>query len=443
MGSYLADAMAGQWEQLQHFWCTPSLRIPIINIWVATFGGALHGPCTTFFMLELGLTTAQIGNGGMLMSLPDLFLAPLYGWALDRFGAYPVICLTAGCCALGCIVRGFATSVMHVYIGSAIIGLGASNLWVSVLSHISQHTEPSKREACVSAFVFQVATLRIVGKGAYFPCVWLLERCGVSSLFMRYRIMMVTCPFFCIFGWVALACCGGAVRRGAPQLASKAPPPTAGVEAGAGATPGAASRRVWPLSFVVIAVGVLLDAVARTSASVAWPLIARDRWGWGASEFAGPVFVEAVVSALLVFFAPTLSERAGGGARTSVALSLLAALLAGCASASFTTGVLVLLLAVLAMKDPCLRALGSLTLPLLLQGRAFALMSATRSLGDTLGNWVATRLYEPATAVGASAPLLLAGGLLLLEAIVLAATFQLRRAHKAKASPPVTPMPRP
>jgi len=333
--------MAGQWEQLQHFWRTPSLRIPIINIWVATFGGALHGPCTTFFLLELGLTTVEIGNGGMLMSLPDLFLAPLYGWALDRFGAYPVICVTAGCCALGCVVRGFATSVMHVYIGSAIIGLGASNLWVSVLSHISQHTEPSKREACVSAFVFQVATLRIVGKGAYFPCVWLLERCGVSSLFMRYRIMMVTCPFFCIFGWVALACCGGAVRRGTPQLASKASkaqPPTAAAEAGAEESkfdeaPACSkpARRVWSLSFVVIATGVLLDAVARTSASVAWPLIARDRWGWGASEFAIPVFIEALVSAALVFFAPTLSERAGGGARTSVALALLAALLAGCA----------------------------------------------------------------------------------------------------------------
>ena len=104
LAGYLHEAIAGQWEQLQHFWRTPALRIPIINIWVATFGAALHGPCTTFFLLELGLTTAEIGNGGMLMSLPDLFLAPLYGWALDRFGAYPVICVTAGCCAFGCIV---------------------------------------------------------------------------------------------------------------------------------------------------------------------------------------------------------------------------------------------------------------------------------------------------------------------------------------------------
>ncbi len=451
MTNWLVSAASGQWEQLQHFWCTPSLRIPIFNIWVATFGAALHGPCTTFFLLELGLSTVEIGNAGMMMSLPDLFLAPVYGWALDKFGAYPTICLTAGCCAFGCVIRGFALTVTHVYIGSIIIGLGASNLWVSVLSHISQHTEPAKREACVSAFVFQVATLRIVGKASYFPCVWLLEHAaGVTDLFTRYRIMMVTCPFFCIFGWVALACCGGAVRRSAlPQQRSTQPaeeapapahpPPQQQQPAAARAS----ALHGWPLSFVVIAAAVLVDAVARTSTSVAWPLLAKDRWGWSASEFAFPLFLESFASALLVFFAPTLSERAGGGARTSVALALVAALLAASVSVAFGTALMVALLGSLAMKDPCLRALGSLTLPLLLQGRAFAIMSATRSLGDTVGNWAATRLFEPATAAGASAPLLLAGGLLLLEAVMIGATFPLgsREADKAKASPPVTPMP--
>ena len=168
----LLSAFTTQWEQAKHFWCTPALRLPILNIWVATFGGALHAPCTTFFLLELGLTNTEIGNGGMLMSFPDLILAPLYGYAFDRFGAYPVICTTAACCAFGCLVRGFATSVAHVYLGSLIIGMGASNLWVSVLSHISQHTETDRREACVSAFVFQVATLRILGKSAWWWLHW-------------------------------------------------------------------------------------------------------------------------------------------------------------------------------------------------------------------------------------------------------------------------------
>ena len=106
----LLSAFTTQWEQAKHFWCTPALRLPILNIWVATFGGALHAPCTTFFLLELGLTNTEIGNGGMLMSFPDLILAPLYGYAFDRFGAYPVICTTAACCAFGCLVRGFLRS---------------------------------------------------------------------------------------------------------------------------------------------------------------------------------------------------------------------------------------------------------------------------------------------------------------------------------------------
>lgn len=435
--SWLLHAASAQWDQVVHFMTTPALRLPMLNIWVATFGGALHAPCTTFFLLELGLTPEQIGNGGMLMSFPDLFVAPLYGYALDRFGAFPVVCATAGCCAFGCLIRGAAMTVMHVYIGSAIIGLGAANLWVSVLSHLVQNTAPEKREACVSAFVFQVSILRILGKSAYFPCVYVLEQIGIDSLFMRYRIMMLTCPFFCVFGWISLVCCGGAVRRSRAAASDKA-----------AATPAAAAasgsaRDFVQLGFLVIAASVFIDAVARTSSSVVWPLIAKDKYGYGASEFAAPLFAESIASAATVFFAPTLSERLGGGARSSVALAVLCAALAALGAFSFRNALLVALLALLSAKDPSLRALGSLTLPPLLQGRAFAAMSAVRSLGDTLGNWAATRLLGGlAISAVANGPLLLAGVLLVAEAALLAAAFPLRRrgaSTKARASPPVSP----
>lgn len=437
--SWIADAASAQWGQARHFMTTPALRLPMLNIWVATFGGALHAPCTTFFLLELGLTPEQIGNGGMLMSFPDLFVAPLYGYALDRIGAFPVVCATAGCCAFGCLIRGAAVTVMHVYIGSAIIGLGAANLWVSVLSHLVQNTAPEKREACVSAFVFQVSILRIVGKSAYFPCVYLLERMGCESLFMRYRIMMLTCPFFCVFGWISLVCCGGAVRRSRATASDRAAA-TAAASSGGG---GGSARDFVQLGFLVIAAGVFIDAVARTSSSVAWPLIAKEQYGYGASEFAAPLFAESIASAATVFVAPTLSERLGGGARSSVALAVLCAGLAVLGAFSFRNALLVALLALLSAKDPSLRALGSLTLPPLLQGRAFAAMSAVRSLGDTLGNWAATRLLGGlAISAFANGPLLLAGVLLLVEATLLAAAFPLRRrgaSTKARASPPVSP----
>ena len=37
-------------------------RAPLISIYVATAGGALHDPVTTFFYLELGASTQQLGE---------------------------------------------------------------------------------------------------------------------------------------------------------------------------------------------------------------------------------------------------------------------------------------------------------------------------------------------------------------------------------------------
>ena len=61
----------------------------------------------------------------------------------------------------------------------------------------------------------------------------------------------------------------------------------------------------------------------------------------GASEFAAPLFAESLASAATVFFAPTLSERLGGGARASVALAVLCAALAATAAVSFGNALLV------------------------------------------------------------------------------------------------------
>ena len=36
-------------------WCRS--EVPMLGIWVASFGGALHGPVTTYFQVELGAST--------------------------------------------------------------------------------------------------------------------------------------------------------------------------------------------------------------------------------------------------------------------------------------------------------------------------------------------------------------------------------------------------
>jgi MFS family permease len=61
-----------------------------------------------------------------------VLLAPFYGWILDTCGGYVAISIASVACALGCIVRGFATNVDQLYVGTAFLGLGAGNLWTMV-----------------------------------------------------------------------------------------------------------------------------------------------------------------------------------------------------------------------------------------------------------------------------------------------------------------------
>ena len=106
-----------QWRTALQFYGDRRTRTPILIIWVASFGGALHASVTTFFYLELGATEIQIGLLGFIMSAGSLLLSPFFGWLLDRRGAFPPIALTAGACAVGCLVRGAATGLRTLLLG--------------------------------------------------------------------------------------------------------------------------------------------------------------------------------------------------------------------------------------------------------------------------------------------------------------------------------------
>ena len=82
------EALLTQARELERFWHTPALRLPMLCVWTASFGGALHYPCTTYFYLLLGATKRDIGNFGLVVYWPDVVLAPVYGHVVDARGAY-------------------------------------------------------------------------------------------------------------------------------------------------------------------------------------------------------------------------------------------------------------------------------------------------------------------------------------------------------------------
>ena len=100
-----------QLAALRVLWRQRRFRAPLVTIWVASYGGALHAPVTTGYLRKVGATTTDVGTIGAVVNVGTVLLSPFYGWLLDRHGGFVPIVVTCSFCALGCAVRGFAGDV--------------------------------------------------------------------------------------------------------------------------------------------------------------------------------------------------------------------------------------------------------------------------------------------------------------------------------------------
>ena len=88
----------------------------MIVLYVASFGGALHAAVTTYFYLEIGASEMDIGHLGFIMSAGALLGAPICGMALDRYGPWRPISITAGkSLSLSCVSSFFIIFYMHLF----------------------------------------------------------------------------------------------------------------------------------------------------------------------------------------------------------------------------------------------------------------------------------------------------------------------------------------
>ena len=281
-----------QGKALQLLWSTPQFRAPLITIWVASFGGSLHAPVTTGFVRKLGATTSDIGTMGAIISVGMVLLSPVYGWLLDRFGGFVPIVLACFFCATGCAVRGFAGDVPALFLGSFLVSLGAGNLWTVVLSFISTNSSREIRSTVVSAFLFQVAVLRVAGKCMYAPFDMALHSIfGFDDDLFRDRITMSVCTFFCIFGVFLLLVMpsGGNDTTGEASgtmtdipgknenpINDSSAPPASEVTIPSD-TDSTASQ--WP--FITLSTVLFLQSASLTGTNTLWPIVLQDDGDFG------------------------------------------------------------------------------------------------------------------------------------------------------------------
>ena len=137
-------------------------------------------------------------SGGALLG------APLCGMALDTYGPWIPISVTATACSIGCLWRGMASSLTSLRMGAILLGVGV-NMWTVILGHLVKSFSPSRRSEIISGFGVQIAVLQFVGKGM-FPLMeyGLHHILGIEDALLRYRIHMGMCTFFCFYGTFAL-----------------------------------------------------------------------------------------------------------------------------------------------------------------------------------------------------------------------------------------------
>ena len=131
----------------------------------------LHHPITTFFYFAVigGEPTSaalSIGTLGFIQSLGDTIGGPLVGLALDKYGPYIPIAITATACSFGCLCRGFAKDLFQLQLGSIFNGVGV-NLWTVVLGHLVKSFDPRMRSEVLSRLVCSWLWFRFVAKHCF------------------------------------------------------------------------------------------------------------------------------------------------------------------------------------------------------------------------------------------------------------------------------------
>lgn len=350
-----AAVFRDQWAMAQTFYNDPRTRTPILIIWVASFGGALHASVTTYFYIECGASDMDIGRIGFIQSLGSLILAPLAGYALDH--GIPVVwplIVTATACSMGCLWRGFATNVVDLYVGAGMLAVGV-NLWIVVLLHLSHSTPREHRSHVLSGFSVQEQGLRLLGKGVfpfwdYVVRLCLLHAQDYNTTMFRYRIHMGICTLFCFFGTCALLFerrvlqqATSPLKEGGlkpPQLMlpishdsdapSKAASPLETLEV-ALASPdlhsnttasGKASSLCLSASlsttaksthcrYIAILSALLIQSWSSTVLVVLWPLVLRDQFQFAASEYGLVTVVASICSTSAIASFPSVERHVG------------------------------------------------------------------------------------------------------------------------------------
>jgi OFA family oxalate/formate antiporter-like MFS transporter len=127
---------------------------------------------------------AAIQTAFTIFIVTETWLVPVEGWLVDKFGPRPVVIGGSICAALGWIIDAHATSLVHLYIGAVVAGVGAGCVYGTCVGTALKWF-PDKRGLA--------AGLTAAGFGAgaavtVIPISNMIQSSGYEQAFMFYGI---------------------------------------------------------------------------------------------------------------------------------------------------------------------------------------------------------------------------------------------------------------
>ena len=425
------SALADHWAAASLF-CSPRYRVPMCVVWATALGGAMHEPAVPFFYLSLGLTAAQIGQAGGILTAGSLLLAPVYGWIFDKHSSLLALVIAISLCGGGCLLRALATGPPTVLLAALVMSVDGS--FESLVLAFVARDQPAKagggvhgglcKGAVISAFLFQVQACRIAGRGLYPAWNWGVRAVlgtrdddeeahepgvgvGASQL-LRYRIVLASCVVPCVLGFVALLllCLGRCpAPPTTPTPVAMAAVPAADRGGSGQQAAGVAARRRGGGWCAGAALGVSLFAQGAVTALTytVWPLFLRAHFRLDDDGFAPLLLASSLAAALAVLAVPSLQRWLRGGAMRSAAIAATGAGLltplafaVQCPASALPLHSALTLLGIgcAAWLDTALKSAASESLPRGWQGSVFGAAASLTGLGSVTANVLGTMLYQ-------------------------------------------------
>ena len=102
------------------------------------YGYDAIGPVAELLSRQLHFSDSQIGSLNGIYSLPNIFLVPIGGVLVDRYGARAVTFVCTAICLVGAVVTAVGDHFGVMALGRLLYGIGSETLAVSVLVALAQ-----------------------------------------------------------------------------------------------------------------------------------------------------------------------------------------------------------------------------------------------------------------------------------------------------------------